>query len=189
MQCNTLWWLHRTEPMNLGLVLVHCQQKATSALLSIPKYVQRTKDFFWAQSKPCWCASTGSGQTRLQHRRQEKETRPHRLQAPHPQARVHALVPAESEYPHPVMAPTGTSRLSLGHTKTSRLSLGHTETSRLSLGHTKSSRLCMGHTETIRPSNGSTETSRLGYTCILVLLSYKELGDQINCSSSILFIF
>merc|ERR1712098_237408 len=37
----------------------------------------------------------GPGKTRLQHRRQEAETRPHRLQTPHPQRGVHALVPAE----------------------------------------------------------------------------------------------
>lgn len=40
---------------------------------------------------------SGSGQTRLQHRRQEAENRSHRFQAPHPQRGGHALVPAESE--------------------------------------------------------------------------------------------
>lgn len=42
---------------------------------------------------------SGSGQTRLQHCRQEAENWPHRFQAPHPQRGGHALVPAESKCP------------------------------------------------------------------------------------------
>lgn len=51
--------------------------------------------FLISSVPPSLCS--GSGQTRLQHRRQEAENGPHRFQTPHPQRGGHALVPAESE--------------------------------------------------------------------------------------------
>lgn len=61
--------------------------------------IHAARSLFWS-ALSCLLRS-GSGQTRLQHRRQEAEKGPHRFQAPHPQRGVHALVPAESECTDP----------------------------------------------------------------------------------------
>lgn len=68
----------------------------SAANIHVPA-LQRDGSSSWSANASVLPLCSGSGQTRLQHRRQEAENWPYRFQAPHPQRGGHALVPAESK--------------------------------------------------------------------------------------------